>query len=143
MIRTALTTALTAAGCTRIIYESAQLANIAADAALVADVVGIILEPDGMTLELRGNGVHERYAPTIVEVVKQVIPEDTAANNEATLQAMLTVCKLFITSVVRTGAFQKVPNVPLTKVTERRYDANVLGWSMTLDLQPITNALNC
>jgi len=143
MIRTQLQTALTAAGCTLVLYESAQLATVTTDRTTQNDVVGLVLEPDSITLEARGNGLHERYTPTVVEVFKQVKPEDLALNNEATLAAMMVVCKAFILSLMRTGAFAKIPNVACTKITEQRYDANVLGWSMALDLQPITNELKC
>ena len=142
MIRTQLTTALTAAGCTRVIYESLQMANITADQILQTDIVGLILEPDSMTLDVKSNGVYEHYNPT-VEIFKQVKPEDIAANNEAVLQSTLNVAKLFINSLVRSKGFQKIGNTPITKITERRYDANVLGWSLLMDLQPITNQLNC
>jgi hypothetical protein len=132
-----------AAGCNRIIYESVQLANIMTDQSLQDDLIGIILEPDNVTLETKGNGVHVRYAPTTVEVLKQVKPEDTAVNNEATLSATLEAAKLFVFTLIRSHDFQKVPSVPAVKITERRYDANVIGWSLTLDLQPITNSLSC
>jgi hypothetical protein len=143
MIRTQLQTALTDAGCTLVLYESAQMATVITDQTKFSDIVGLVLEPDTITLESRGNGLHEHYPPVTVEVFQQVRPEDTAANNEATLAAMLAVCKAFVLVLIRSGAFAKIPAVPCTKLTERRYDANVLGWSMALDLQPLTNETTC
>lgn len=143
MIRTNLQTALTAAGCTLVLYESSQLANVIADQCKPADVVGLVLEPDVVTLEVKGNGIQEVYPPTVVEVFKQVRPEDAALNNEATLNQLLTVCKLFIHSLIRTGAFHKMEATPCTKILEKHYDANVIGWSMALTLRPITNRDSC
>lgn len=143
MIRTQLQTALTAAGCTLVLYESTQLANVTLNSSKPTDVIGMVLEPDTLTLETKGNGVVETYPPTMVEILKQVRPEDTAVNNEETLQELLTIAKVFIYQLIRGGEFGKIPNVPATKVNERRYDANVLGWSLALSLKPLINALKC
>ena len=125
------------------LYESAQLANITADQSHASDVIGLALEPDNMRLEVAGNGVREHYAPAVVEILGQVRPEDTAEHNDAVLTNLLTVAKKFIYQVIRGGAFAKVPPVPVTKVPERRYDANVIGWHLELDLLVISNANNC
>ena len=143
MIRTQLQSALTAAGCTLVLYESTQLANVIADQSKPSDIVGLALEPDSITLAVKGNGIQEIYPPTIVEIFKQVRPEDTALNNEATLQELLTACKKFIHSLIRTGNFQKLDAVICTKITEKHYDANVIGWSMALNLRPIENRQSC
>jgi hypothetical protein len=143
MIRTTLQTALTAAGCTLVLYESTQLANVTLDSSTPASIVGLVLEPDTLTLELKGNSIQETYPPTVVEILKQVRPEDLAINNEATLQELLTIAKAFIYQLVRGGAFAKIPNVPVTKVFEKRYDANVIGWSLALTLKPVVNAQKC
>jgi hypothetical protein len=142
MIKDKLKTALTAAGCTLVVYESTQLANIITDQSHQTDIIGLALEPQNFTLEQAGNGVQERYQAT-VEILKQVLPEDTAEHNEATLQSLLTVAKLFIHSLTRTGSFYRIPSVPITKVTEKQYDANVIGWSLALDLKYVGNANNC
>jgi hypothetical protein len=143
MIRTQLTTALTAAGCTRILYESAQLANIAADQIKSGEVVGIILEPDTITFEPSGNSHREHYPPTMVEIVRQVRVEDLAIHNEAVLENLLTTCKAFINSLVRSGSFQKVGSIPATKITEKRYDAGCIGWALALDIIPVLNEKKC
>ena len=143
MITTALKTSLTTAGCTLVLYEAPALANVMADQSNPADIIGIVIEPNVINLVPRGNGVHEEYPPILVEVLKQVKPEDSAENNEATLNELLTICKVFIYNIIRSGVYHKVPAVPATKVLESRYDANVIGWSMALTLKPITNAENC
>ena len=143
MIRTQLQTALTAAGCTLVLYEAAQLANVIADQGKPADIVGLALEPDSITLAVKGNGIQEVYPPTIVEIFKQVRTEDTALNNEAVLTELLTACKAFIHSIIRSGAFQKLDATPCTKITEGKYDANVIGWSMALNLRPVNNRQSC
>jgi hypothetical protein len=143
MIRTQLQTALTTAGCTLVLYESAQLATVTTDRVTQTDTVGLVIEPDTVTIEARGNGLHEHYPAHVVEIFKQVKPEDLAANNEATLAAMLAVAKAFVRELIRTDAFAKIPSVVCTKLTEQRYDANVLGWSLVLDLQPLVNEMNC
>lgn len=126
-----------------VLYESQQLANVVTDRAQAGDTVGLVLEPTTLTLVTKGNGVTEVYPPITVEILKQVKPEDTAVNNEATLQELLTIAKVFIYNLVKGGAYGKIPNVPATKVNERRYDANVMGWSLALTLKPLNNALNC
>ena len=137
-----LKTALLAAGCTKAEYEAAALANITADAITPADTMGIVIEPQGLTLDVQGNGVHENHQLT-VEVFRQCAPESTADSNDAILRDLLTLCKTFIHNLVRSQLYQKLPSVPVTKITERRYDANVVGWSLLLNLRPIDNGLNC
>lgn len=143
MITTALKTALTTAGCTLVLYEAPALANIQADRSDQSDIIGIVIEPTVINLIPRGNGIHEEYPPILVEVLKQAKPEDSAENNEAILNELLTICKQFIYNIIRSGVYHKIPAVPATKVLENRYDANVIGWSMALTLKPITNELNC
>ena len=43
MLTTKLKAILTTAGCTRVFYESKELANIVADGSLKEDIVGMIL----------------------------------------------------------------------------------------------------
>lgn len=143
MIRTQLQTALTAAGCTLVLYESTQLANITLDPSKPADIIGMVLEPETLVLLTGGNSIAEQYPPTVVEILKQVRPEDTAVNNEQTLQELLTTAKAFIYQLVRGGGFAKIPNVPASKILESRYDANVIGWALQLTLKPLTNENKC
>jgi hypothetical protein len=101
------------------------------------------MEANTMTLKTGGNGINKVFPLTYVEILKQVKPEDTAENNKATLDALADVASAFVLALIRSGLYQKIPDVIATKVTERRYDANVLGWSLPINLQPITNKLNC
>jgi hypothetical protein len=143
MIRTQLQTALTAAGCTLVLYESAQLANVTLDPSKPDDLIGMVLEPATLVLLTGGNSIAEQYPPTVVEILKQVRPEDTAVNNEATLQELLTIAKAFIYQLIRSKAFAKIPNVSATKILESRYDANVIGWALALTLKPLVNENKC
>jgi hypothetical protein len=137
-----LKTALLAAGCTKAEYEAAALANITADVITPADTMGLVIEPQGLTLDVQGNGVHENYQLT-VEIFRQCAPETAADDNDPALRELLTLAKTFIHNLIRSGAYQKLPSVPVTKITERRYDANVVGWSLLLNLRPLDNGLNC
>ena len=143
MIKDLLIAALGTAGCTVTYYENDQLANVKLDQLSPDDVCGMVIEPQTLTFEVRGNGVTEHYPPIIVEIVKQVRPEDTADNNYATLSSLTTVAKAFVFALIRSGDFKKIRSITATKITERKYDANVIGWSLPIDLQPITNSLNC
>lgn len=143
MIQSQLKTALTAAGCTLVLYESAKLANVIADQANATQVVGLVLEADEFTLEAAGNGVQEHYPNLKVEILKQSAPEDSAENNAATLENLLTIAKAFIHQLKTGGHFYRVPSVPITKVQENHYDANVIGWQLALDLKFIANGTNC
>jgi hypothetical protein len=143
MIQAKLKTALTAAGCTLVVYENAQLANIITDQAHADDIVGLVLEQQNMTLETAGNGVREHYAPAVIEVMAQVRPEDTAEHNAALLENLLTVAKKFIYQLIRTGDFAHIAPVPATSIPESRYDANVIGWHLEPDLLLISNLNNC
>ena len=143
MIKDLLITALDTAGCTVTYYENDQLANVKLDALAPDDVCGMVIEPQTLTFEVRGNGVTEHYPPIIVEIIKQVKPEDTADNNYATLTSLTAVAKAFVYALIDGGNFKKIGSIPATKITERKYDANVIGWSLALNIQPIENNLKC
>jgi hypothetical protein len=143
MIQQKLKTALTAAGCTLVVYESAQLANIIADQSNAAAIMGLVYEQQNMNLETAGNGVREHYAPAVVEILAQVRPEDTAEHNAALLENLLTIAKAFIYQLIRTGDFAKIAPVPTTKVPENQFDANLIGWHLEPDLLLISNVNNC
>lgn len=142
MINTLLSTALTTSGCTLILYEAEQLANVLTDQSKPDDVIGLILETDSLDLEPAGNARAEHYRPT-VDILKQCNPEDLASTNESIMISLLAICKLFIYTLERSANFQKIGTVRLQKVNENKFDANLIGWSMSLDLIPIENALHC
>ncbi len=144
MIQSNLTTLLTTAGATVIIYESEELANVQTDKAKIADIIGLIQEPKTINLEPRGNGIDERYNPIVVEVLKQSPrAEAGAVTNEAIYDETLAVAKAFVLGIIRGGGYKKLGTVPATRVTEKRYDANLIGWSLSLILVPVTPELNC
>jgi hypothetical protein len=139
MITLTLKSALTASGCTLVLYESQQLANLLTDQSRKDDVIGLILQPTDITLEVKANAILEHYPPIRVEILKQVRLEDSAENNEETLTDLLTIAKSFIKQIILTGQFKKITSVTASKVLENRYDANLIGWSLPLDLQLIEN----
>ncbi len=143
MITDKLKYALTSAGCTLVLYESDKLSGIITDQTRQNDIVGLIIQPNTLRLEVKGNSIHEHYPPITIEIMKQVNPEDTAENNESTLRDLVEVCKAFITVLVVSGDFKKIQSVEITKIQETRYDANVIGWIVPLDLHLLENNNNC
>jgi hypothetical protein len=142
MITTQLKSILTASGCTLVLYESDKLANLVTDQSDQNDIIGLLLQSNEIRLDVTGNGITERY-PIIIEVLHQVRLEDMADNNEPYLESLLIVCKEIVKRLVASGLFKKIASVTMTKVNENRYDANVIGWSMPIELIPIQNELNC
>jgi len=134
MITDKLKTILTASGCTLVLYEQAQLANLYTDQSDSLDVIGVIIQPPEVLLEVRANAIAEHFAPITVEVLQQVRLEDKAENNEVQLQALLNICKQIIVRLVHEAEFKTLTPVPVTRILETKYDANVIGWSLPLDL---------
>lgn len=143
MITTALKTALTSAGCNQVLYESDKLAGIITDQSTQNSIVGLIIQPNTVKLEVKGNGVHEHYPPIQIEIMKQVKPEDTAEHNEATFADLLEICKAFIQTLITSGDFKKITSIEAVKIQENRYDANVIGWILPIDLYCLENKNNC
>jgi hypothetical protein len=143
MITSILKTALTTAGCTSVLYESDKLAGVITDQPNQADIIGLILQPNTMTFEVKGNGVHHHYPPVVIEIMKQVKMEDIAENNETTLTDLTLICDKFILALIKTGSFKKITSFTASKIPENKYDANILGWSLPLDLFAIENTQNC
>lgn len=138
-----LKTQLTAAGCTQVFYENEQLANVITDQINQGAIVGMIIEPSAATFEVKGNGVSPRFPPVIVEIMQQVKPEDTAEHNRTAFEDLTAIASKFVYLLVRSAEFAKITDVPATKITENRYDANVIGWRLSLNLKYIDNTLNC
>lgn len=134
---------LTAAGCTLVIYENDQIANIQLDQSSSTDIIGVIIEPSVLTFETTGNGINERYPPIYVEILKQTGPEQSAETNKTILDELRRVCRAFIYVMIRSGYYKKVPNIAASKVVERKYDANVIGWSLSMNISPLQNRDNC
>jgi len=143
MIKDLLTTALTTAGCTKILYESDKLAGITSDQIEQTDIVGYIIEPNNLTFDVKSNGILRTYSPHYVEILGQVKPEDTAVNNEVLLESLALIAEKFIYQLVTSEKFKKITSIQSTKVLENKYDANVIGWSLPLQLNYLEMKENC
>jgi len=139
MITAKLKQILTDSGCNLVIYEQARLANLYTDQSDQFDVVGVIMQPDEVVLEVKANAIQEHYNPLIIEVMQQVRMEDEADSNETKLQNLLDICKEIIVRLIAEATFKTLMPVRVTKITERRYDANVIGWTIPLDLTYLLN----
>ena len=139
MITAKLKTILTASGCTLVIYEQDKLANLYTDQSGPLDVVGVIFQCNELMLEVKANAILEHYNPMIIDVVQQVKLEDGADNNEVQLQELLNICKEIIVRLIALAEFKTVLPVRVVKVLETKYDANVIGWSIPLDLTYLLN----
>ena len=139
MITTKLKQILTDSGCTLVIYESDQLANLQTDVSNQFDVVGIIFQQNTVQLEVRANAIHEHYNPLIIEVLHQVRLEDTADNNEIFYEELLRICKVIVIRLINDATFKTIRPFTASKVLETKYDANFIGWSMSLDLYYLKN----
>lgn len=143
MITSRIKTLLTTAGCTKVIYESKELANLLTDQSNANDVLGLAIQPDSITLNIVGNGIQEAYLPYRVEIMQQVRLEDSAENNEAKLTYLFQIAERFVLLLINSQIFQKIPVVTATKIPETKYDTNPIGWSLELQLKPMENQLNC
>ena len=139
MITATLKQILTDSGCNLVIYEQARLANLYTDQSDQFDVIGLIVQPDDVVLEVKANAIMEHYNPLIIEVMQQVRMEDEADSNETKLQDLLDICKEIIVRLIAEATFKTLTPVRVTKITERRYDANVIGWTIPLDLTYLLN----
>ena len=139
MITAKLKTILTASGCTLVLYEQDKLANLYTDQSNQLDVIGLIIQPNELTLEVKANAIHEHYNPLTIEILQQVRLEDQADNNEIKLQALLDICKEIIVRIIASGEFKSQAPYTVSKITENKYDANVIGWSLSLNLYYLLN----
>lgn len=139
MITAALKTILTASGCTLVLYESKELANVLTDQSDQNDLIGLILQTDTVILETKANALPEHYRNLTIEVLQQVRLEDFADTNEVKYQECLDTCKEIIVRLINSAEFKHFPSPTLVKVLETKYDANVIGWSMPLDLYYLFN----
>lgn len=120
-------------------YDQEQLVNLYVDQSKPPDVIGICFEPNEVTLEVRANAIHEHYNPFKIEILQQVSLEDKAENNEATLQTLLNICKEVIIRLIAEAKFKTIVPVTAYKILEKKYDANVIGWGMNLNIYYLFN----
>ena len=139
MITTLLKQILADSGCTLVLYESKELANLLTDQSNQLDKIGLILQLDTVVLETKANALPEHYPNLVIEVLKQVRLEDLADNNELTFQECLDTCKEIIIRLIGSLQVKHFPSPTLVKILETKYDANVIGWSMPLDLYYLHN----
>jgi len=139
MITTTLKTVLTASGCTLVLYEQDKLSNLLTDQSTQDDIIGLIIQPNSVNLVVKANAIMEQYPPYYVEIMKQVRLEDTADNNEVVLQQLLDICKQIIVRLIDLEMFRTLQPLRVDKILENKYDANVIGWSMPLDLIRLLN----
>jgi hypothetical protein len=139
MITAKLKQILTDSSCTLVLYEQAQLANLKTDRSDQFDTIGLILQLDRIKLEVKANAILEHYSELTIEVLQQVRLEDHADLNEVRFQTTLDVCKEIIIRLIADAEFKTILPVNLTKILENKYDANVIGWSMSLDLTYLKN----
>jgi hypothetical protein len=139
VITTLLKQILVDSGCSLVLYESSQLANLLSDQSNQTDKVGLIIQLDTVVLETKANALPEHYPNLTIEVLKQVRLEDLAENNEVKFQECLDTCKEIITRLIASGQVKHFTSPTLTKILEPKYDANVIGWSMPLDLYYLHN----
>jgi hypothetical protein len=139
MITAKIKQILTDSGCTLVIYEQDKLANLYTDQSDQFDIIGVIMQPNEITLEVKANAILEHYNPLTIDIISQVRLEDTADNNEVRLQQLLDICKDIIVRLIYDSQLNplegfKFKPLTITKVLETKYDANVIGWTMPLDL---------
>jgi hypothetical protein len=139
MITAKLKQILIDSGCSLVLYEQDKLANLYTDQSDQFDIIGLILQPNELTLEVKANAIHEHYNPLTIEVLQQVRLEDQADNNEVKLQALLDICKQIIVRIIATAEFKSQAPYTVIKIPENKYDANVIGWAMSLNMYYLLN----
>lgn len=139
MITPILKQIMTDSGCTLVIYEAERLANLYTDQSNQVDIVGLIIQPASIILEVKANAIHEHYNPLTLKVMQQVNLEDSADNNEAKLQQLLNICKEIIIRIIGEALFKTQAPYTATRILETEFDANVIGWSLPLNLYYLLN----
>lgn len=126
-------------GCTLIVYHAKELVNLDTDQSDQFSIVGAILQPESIDLEVKANSIQEHYNPLTVEILQQVRMEDSGDNNDPQLEELLGIVKQIIVRVIATAVFKTQKPYRVTKIPEGKYDANVIGWSISLDLFYLNN----
>ena len=139
MITAIIKQVLSLSGCTFVVYDQQQLVNLYTDQSNQNDVIGVIFQQNTIMLEVRANAIHEHYNPLMIDIAMQVDLEDSADINEWKLQATLNICKEIITRLINMAEFKTITPVSVNRIFETKYDANVIGWSMALDLYYLLN----
>lgn len=139
MITATLKQVLIDSGCTLVLYEQQQLINLYTDRSDMLDVIGHIMRPVSVDLEVKANAIHEHYNPLTIEILQQVRLEDKAEHNETQLQDLLNICKEVIVRIIALAEFKTLLPVTAFRILESKYDANVIGWAINLNLYYLLN----
>jgi len=139
MITSIIKQVLSDSGCTLVVYDQQQLTNLFTDQSNQLDTVGVIFVQNTITLEVKANAIHEHYNPLVVDIVMQCDLEEKSEINEWKLQATLNICKQIIIRLINMAEFKTITPVTVNRVLETKYDANLIGWSMGLDLYYLLN----
>ena len=139
MITDKIKTILTDSGCSLVLYDQEQLANLYVDQSNQVDIVGVIIMPSDVVLEVRANAIHEHYNPLRIEILKQAAVEAKGETNDLILEELLRVVKEVIFRLIHAAQYKTITPITATRVLESRYDANVIGWSVPLNLYYLLN----
>lgn len=140
---TTIKTLLAAAGCTFVAYENDQMVNVTIEPSTVDDIIGVVVEQSRVTFKTASNGVRSTNPTIIIEILKKIGAEQTAEQNLTALEQTKNVAEEFIHGVIMSGYFKRVTDVEGIKIIERKYDANVIGWSLAMPLTLIENRNAC
>jgi hypothetical protein len=130
------------AGADLVIYDTSEMQNILADATNIGKVVCLLDEVNTIKQTIKANGVKETY-PIVVTFAKQAYFQNTAENNAATMNAMLTCARSFLMNISRSEYFGKLIESTTTKFTEDNTDANLMGWKMSIEIELIDGYTEC
>ena len=100
MISEILKPILTASGCSLVIYEQDTLVNLYTDQSDQFDTVGIIIEPNTVTMEVVANAIHDHFNPLTIEILMQANLEDKAERNDAKLKETYAILKRVINRII-------------------------------------------
>jgi len=139
MITDKLKTICTDSGCTLVIYDQQQLQNLFVDRSDQFDLIALIMVPNDIILEVRANSILEHFQYITIEILQQVRLEEKAEYHDVQLQTLLNVCKKVILRLIASADFKTLKPLVATRVLESKYDANVIGWSIPLDLYYLLN----
>lgn len=144
----AIADAVTAAGCNQIFYESDKLGNIKMDESLQSNIIGLIIEPNEITKNVKANAIEDHYL-IYIEILQQVRLETEALSNASIYESLSLVCDKVIRKLIEysqvgpDNMFSKIIPMTITKVLESKYDANCIGWSMPLNVTYLKNENFC
>lgn len=127
-------------GANTVIYERNDMTNVEIDHHV--GMIGIIKEITSIELPEEGNGIGEEVNLS-VSFVKQVEYSDKADNNATVMNACLTACKSLLMKIIYDSKYTLSNKASVTKVPERRYDSNVIGWELGVKVKLRDGYIEC